>query len=239
MTWIEVSGKTMEEAKQAAARELGAPVDQIIVEVVEESSKGFLGLGQQKVVIRASVAGQEPEAVSAEPEAQEAAMSVSDATSEPAEEQPSSGVQAIGLLERILAAMQFDARPELVSETEEEVQIEMTGDSIDIGRLIGRHGQTLDALQYLLGIAVNRDRVHKVRVLLDAEGYRERHAQMLEARARDLAARVKTFGEEAVLEPQSARDRRIVHMALADDPDIVTYSEGEGDDRHIVISPRK
>jgi spoIIIJ-associated protein len=150
-----------------------------------------------------------------------------------------SGPVAVSLLETVLKAMEFDAKPELVSETDEEIQIEISGESDDIGRLIGRHGQTLDALQYLVGIAVNKDRYEKMRVLLDAEGYRERHKQTLEARVIDLAEKVKAAGQEAVLEPQSARDRRIVHMVLADDSNISTYSEGEGEYRHIVISPRK
>lgn len=149
------------------------------------------------------------------------------------------GQSAVSLLETILKAMEFDARPELVSENPEEIQIEISGETDDIGRLIGRHGQTLDALQYLIGIAINRERYEKMRVLLDAEGYRERHKQALEARILDLAVKVKEAGQEAVLEPQSARDRRIVHMVLADDPEVNTYSEGEGENRHIVITPRK
>lgn len=155
------------------------------------------------------------------------------------ENQGTRGRQALSLIENILNAMRFDATPELVSEDDEEIQINLSGDSNDIGRLIGRHGQTLDALQYILGIAVNRFAPYKIRMLLDAEGYRVRHQQMLEAKAFEIARQVKEMGEEAVLDPQSPRDRRIVHVALADNPDVITYSEGEGDDRHVVISPRK
>jgi spoIIIJ-associated protein len=122
---------------------------------------------------------------------------------------------------------------------DEEIQITLSGDSNDIGRLIGRHGQTLDALQYIVGIAINRNSQYKIRTLLDAEGYRERHKQTIEAKALEIAKQVKELGEEAVLEPQSARDRRLIHVILADDPDVVTYSEGEGEDRHVVISPSK
>ncbi|MEN6521215.1 MAG: RNA-binding cell elongation regulator Jag/EloR [Armatimonadota bacterium] len=155
------------------------------------------------------------------------------------EESGSFGEQALGLLETILNAMQFKVKPELVSEDDEEIQINLTGDSNDIGRLIGRHGQTLDALQYIVGIAINRSSMQKIRTLLDAEGYRERHKQTLENKTLEIARQVKELGEEAVLEPQSARDRRIIHVLLADDPNVVTYSEGEGEDRHIVISPQK
>ncbi|MEN6371144.1 MAG: RNA-binding cell elongation regulator Jag/EloR [Armatimonadota bacterium] len=155
------------------------------------------------------------------------------------EESGSFGEQALRLLETILDAMQFNVKPELVSEDDEEIQINLTGDSNDIGRLIGRHGQTLDALQYIVSIAINRSSSYKIRTLLDAEGYRERHKQMLEAKALEIARQVKELGEEAVLEPQSARDRRIIHVLLADSTDVVTYSEGEGEYRHIVISPHK
>jgi spoIIIJ-associated protein len=240
-SWVEASGKTLEEAKEAAANELGVPVEQIEVEVLEEAPKGLFGLGQAKVRIRAGVpeveAGvlpEEAESLEAEPEEQP------EAEAEVAEEPAlSKADRAIAMLKSVFEAMRFIAEPVLVSETDEEVQIDIVGASEDLGRLIGRHGQTLDALQYLLAISVNRGDPDKVRILLDAEGYRERHKQMLEARAREYAAKVKETGDEAVLEPQSARDRRIIHMALADEPDIYTYSEGEGDDRHVVISPKK
>ena len=240
-SWVEASGKTLEEAKEAAANELGVPVEQIEVEVLEEAPKGLFGLGQAKVRIRAGVpeveAGvlpEEAEPLEAEPEEQP------EAEAEVAEEPGlSKADRAIAMLKSVFEAMQFIAEPVLVTESVEEVQIDIVGASEDLGRLIGRHGQTLDALQYLLAISVNRGDPDKVRILLDAEGYRERHKQMLEARAREYAAKVKETGDEAVLEPQSARDRRIIHMALADEPDIYTYSEGEGDDRHVVISPKK
>ncbi len=149
------------------------------------------------------------------------------------------GSQALEFLNQILNTMQFDAHPELVSETDEEVNLTISGESEDIGRLIGRHGQTLDALQYIVSIAINRRADQRCRILLDAEGYRGRHQQALEEKVLQIAEQAKLTGEEAVLEPQSPRDRRIVHMILADDPNIVTYSEGEGDSRRVVISPKK
>jgi spoIIIJ-associated protein len=151
----------------------------------------------------------------------------------------SKGLQVVEVLGSILDAMDFDAKPELVSETAEEIQVDIVGASEDLGRLIGRHGLTLDALQYLVGIAVNHGSYSKTRVLLDAEGYRVKHQQLLEERVLDIAAKVSETSNEAVLEPQNARDRRIVHVVLADNPDVYTYSEGEGDDRHVVISPKK
>lgn len=232
MTWIETSGRTIEEAKEAAAIELGVPVDLLQFEIMDEDSKRFLGFGQPKVRVRASALDTGSLVESNVDDNSEEDQSM-------VEESGSLGEQALSLLETVLSAMQFNVKPELVSEDDEDIQIALSGDSNDIGRLIGRHGQTLDALQYIVGIAVNRSSPYKIRTLLDAEGYRERHKQMLEAKAFEIARQVKELGEEAVLEPQSARDRRIVHVALADDPDVDTYSEGEGEDRHVVISPRK
>jgi spoIIIJ-associated protein len=223
--WIEASGKTLEEAKEAAANELGVAVDELEVEVIEEAAKGLFGLGQHKVRIKAAVTGRE---ASSEPVAEASAT-----------ETVPKAARATAILEQIFEAMEFEARPVLISEDEVELQIDVQGATEDLGRLIGRHGQTLDALQYLVGIAINRYDYNKVRVTLDAEGYRERHRQLLEEKALDFAKQVVDTGSEAVFEPQSARDRRIVHMALAGHPDVMTYSEGDGEDRHVVISPKK
>lgn len=233
-SWIETTGKTLDDAKQTAANELGVSVDELEVEVLEESSKGFLGFGHHNVRIRAAV----PAPGSAE----------MDDTEMNPEEQPelienvageSKSQQVLDMLSSIFAAMGFDVTAKLVSDVDDEIHVEVTGASDDIGRLIGRHGQTLDALQYLIGIAVNRVRNERTRVVIDAEGYRERHRLALETKALDLAKMVKETGNEAVLEPQSARDRRIVHVVLAEDPEVQTYSEGDGEDRHVVISPSK
>lgn len=221
MTSIETTGKTFEDAVETAAGELGVPVEQVKAEIIEEESAELLDLGH-KVRVRAEVIGVES----------------ADAQTAQAPSGKKSD-QVISLLGTILRAMQFDTRPVLLAEDGEEITIDIQGASEDISRLIGRQGQALDALQYLLAVAANRHDMRRTRVILDAEGYRDRHQRTLEAKALDYAAEVKSSGEEAVLEPQNSRDRRIVHMALADDPGVMTYSEGMGDDRHVVISPRK
>jgi spoIIIJ-associated protein len=214
MSYIETTGKSVEQAVEAAAAELGVSVDEVRYEVLEESSKGLFGLGHGEVRIKASAA-------------------------ESSGKETGNGQYILGLLTRILEAMGFDARPVLVAESDDEISINIEGASEDLGRLIGRHGQTIDALQYLMAVAINRVDPRRIRIILDAEGYRDRHQKSLEVKARELADLVKAHGEEAVLDPQNPRDRRIIHMTLADDPGVVTYSEGEGDDRHVVISPRK
>ncbi|AJQ30097.1 RNA-binding cell elongation regulator Jag/EloR [Pelosinus fermentans] len=129
-----------------------------------------------------------------------------------------------------------------------EVQIERVGkeDSInfnirgnDLGILIGKHGQTLDALQYLTNLTANRDIDGKVRIVLDVEDYRQRRTDTLNRLAARLADSVKRRGEKVVLEPMSPNERKIIHMALQDDQRIITYSEGEEPYRKIVIALKR
>lgn len=249
MSKIEVSGRTVQEAIQNAARQLGVRADAIEYEIVEEGAKGFLGLGQSPTVIRAWVReGVEAPVVSeSTPVAEEPVAEQETPPEEAVGEQapaPSSEDRVerfktvlLSMLKDILAAMNVAAEPVLKSAGAGEVTVTIQGR--DVAILIGRRGQTLDALQYLVSIAANRAAGTRIRVVLDAEGYRDRHREILERKAREYAAAVKAEGQEAVLEPQSARDRRIIHLTLADDPDVYTYSEGEGENRHVVISPRK
>ncbi len=116
------------------------------------------------------------------------------------------------------------------------ISIEILGG--DVRETLGKMGQGLDALQFLLNTVVMRRAGSDVRLLLDAEGYRERRAEALRIRARELAEEVKLRKEEAELEPLPAHERRIIHSALADDPDISTYSEGDEPGRRVVIAPR-
>lgn len=251
MDKIEVSGRTIEEAVEIAARELGVSIDAVEYEIVEEGSKGFLGLGQIPAMIKAGVKEGvepgEPPAPVKEPE-QHAEEAQDQDELEAALRRESQAAQAAGgtaftdavltIVADVVTAMGLDAKPVLKEDTEEEVLVEIVGK--DLGMLIGKRGQTLDALQYIVGIGANKHGGDgKKRVILDAEGYRERHKQTLIQTALEYAKAVKEQGQEAVLEPQPARDRRIVHMALAEDPDVYTYSEGMGDDRHVVISPKK
>ncbi len=256
---IEVSGRTEEEAVQVAAQQLGVAADAVEYEVVEEGAKGFLGLGQAPTLIRARVKeGYQAQAkpVPAAEEAVEKERAIEEPVEIPAAEpvaEAEAPVQApvqaqaaergpfadhvVSILEDVLKAMEVDAKPVIKVDTEEETAVDIVGK--DVALLIGKHGQTLDALQYLISIGANKGRAEKRRVILDAEGYRQRQQELLEKRAREYAQAVKEQGQEAVLEPQSARDRRIIHLALVDDEDIYTYSEGMGENRHVVISPKK
>lgn len=248
MNKIEVSGRTTEEAVQIAARELGVGTDAVEYEIVEEGAKGFLGLGQSPSLIKAWVAEGYVAAPKPKPEPvveeQIEEEEQPDVPGQPMPARASTGPDVDGfkaslskMLDDILSAMDIAGKVSVRSGEGDEIIAEIEGK--DVAILIGRHGQTLDALQYLVSIAANRAGGTHYRVILDAEGYRRRYEDVLIRKAHEYADAVKAEGQECELEPQPARDRRIIHMALADDPDVYTYSEGEGDSRHVVISPKK
>lgn len=139
-------------------------------------------------------------------------------------------------LSGVLERMDVDAALETRIAEDGTVHINIVGQ--DLGLIIGRRGQTLDALQFLVNQVANRGEGRRVRIILDAEGYRARRAQVLAALARRMAARARRLRRKVALEPMNAVERRIVHLALAGDPDVETYSEGEEPHRRVIIAPR-
>ncbi len=139
------------------------------------------------------------------------------------------------LMARLLRLMGF-AGAVRVREQEGIVAVQVTGDHL--GALIGRRGATLDALQFLLSLMVARQTHVRARVMVDVEGYRERRRVVVEDLARRAAERAEREGREIALEPMDASDRRIVHTTLAQAPAVMTFSRGEGPDRHVVVAPK-
>ena len=109
----------------------------------------------------------------------------------------------------------------------------------DLGILIGKRGQTLDSIQYLVNLAVNKDQVEKERIIVDVAGYRRRREDTLRRLAMKMADKVKREGRKQVLEPMSPHERRIIHSTLQSNKDVMTYSEGEDPYRHVIISPHQ
>lgn len=250
MNMVEKTGKTVEDAVKAALAELGVSRDQAEVEVLEESKPSLLGLfGGRDAKVRVTVKEVEPEAPAAPEAAEEAAPGAAEAPVEkteaapqedakaPAdreEERQAAAAAAKAFLEEIFRAMGMDLLIEkFISRKDEEIILKIHGDGI--GVLIGKHGQTLDALQYLTNLAGNRGRKNWNRIILDAENYRERRRETLERLARNLADRVKRTRKKAMLEPMNPYERKIVHMSLQNDPAVTTYSEGEEPYRKVVI----
>jgi spoIIIJ-associated protein len=143
---------------------------------------------------------------------------------------------ALDFLRTVFELMKLEVQIEKVA-LEDSIGFNIRGN--DLGILIGKHGQTLDALQYLTNLTANRDADSKVRIVLDVEDYRQRRTDTLNRLAARLADTVKRRGEKVVLEPMSPNERKIIHMALQDDQRIITYSEGEEPYRKIVIALKR
>jgi spoIIIJ-associated protein len=236
---VEKTARTVEEAVRLALDELGVSEDQVDVEVLAERGRGLLGiLGQIEARVRVTVrtaaeAGQAEEAeATAAPEEEEF---------EQFEEKPPVATGPVAerareLLNRMLRLLGFRASSQVTGEDEENVYLEITGDD-ELGLLIGKGGQTLAAFQHLVGLLANRDQPERKRILLDAQGYRARRERSLQALAQNAARQVRDTGREVTLSGLNARERRIVHLTLKDDPDVQTRSEGEESNRTLVVAP--
>lgn len=144
---------------------------------------------------------------------------------------------AVALVQRIVDAGELGGKVSVGEIVADGFEVQVEGGESDV--LAGNGGQALDALQFLIGIIVNRNQESKVRITLEAGGLRRKHREMLEQVALELAEQVVEHQQEAELEPQPARDRRIIHNILKEHPKVTTYSEGEGDNRRVIISPRE
>lgn len=140
-------------------------------------------------------------------------------------------------LQALMEKMGVKAEVEIISADQEQVFLDILGE--DLGNLIGRRGQTLDSIQYLVNLVVNRGSQERVRLIVDVSGYRQRREQTLYNLAVRLAERVEQKGESVTLEPMSAHERRVIHLALQDNPKVYTQSRGEEPDRKIIICPKR
>ena len=138
--------------------------------------------------------------------------------------------------EAILSLMGYEATADL-EETQDALAVTLSGR--ELGALIGGHGRTLDALEFLLGLHVARRHGRRIRVVLDAEGYRARRERALREVGQQAADRAANEGKAVFLEPMGPRDRRTVHLALQDDARVKTSSEGEDDERRVVVRPQE
>lgn len=230
MTRVEKTGKTVDEAIEAAIGELGVSREQIEYTVLDEPSKGLFGfLGGKPARVRVELKeGQTPVAAVAKEKP------VQTAASEKAQTDAVAAARAF--LQSVFTAMKLDVKIEKMT-APEQVILNLRGE--DLGVLIGKHGQTLDALQYLTNLAAHRDCDERVRIIIDVEDYRKRREETLTRLALRLADRVKLRGEKVVLEPMSPHERKIIHTALQDDLRVTTFSEGEEPFRKVVIELKK
>lgn len=203
---IEKRGRSVDEAIKAALEELGCDIEDAIIEVIEEPSKGLLGLVKKPAVVRVT-----------------------------RREKPEEEVRRV--LENLLQKMKIEYQIGEAVWEDGRVHINIVGK--DVGLLIGRKGETLNALQFMVGLIVNRKRQEKIRVVLDVEDYRKKKEESLEALALRLSERVKKTKKNVVMRPMNSQERRIVHTTLQGDPQITTYSLGDEPNRKVVISLKK
>ncbi len=220
MESLEISAKTVEEAIQRALEQLDVNRDEVEITVLKEGRSGILGLGAEEAVVRVKPLMPAPK------------------------EENEIAELAKGVLEKLLALMGVTAsiipQPPSPAEQGEEASVSIAFDvkGDDLGILIGRRGETLAYLQYIVRLIVSHQTEAWVPIAIDVEGYKQRRYQALQVFARQMAEQAKTRATPFKFEPMSAYERRIIHLALADYPGVITESIGEGEMRRVVILPR-
>ena len=202
---IEATGKTEDEAIQAALAELGCTRDQVSVEILERAKSGFLGIGAAPAKIRVSF--EEPDDIITLTE---------------------------NFLKGLLEKMGSDAVPVLEQKDENTIYVNLTGEKL--GMLIGRRGETLDAIQHIANYAMNRVSEKHVHISVDAENYRSKREESLQRLAEKVAAKVLKYRKNMTLEPMNSYERHVIHTALQDYEGVSTFSTGTEPNRRIVVA---
>ena len=249
---IEKTGKTVDEAIAAAAEELGVDKDELDVEVLEVPTKRLFGLfGETPAKIRVAVKEKPAPEVSIRNEESEISNEQPAEPEEnfepilepsPVEEETFDRDKVIDaaedFLREVFAAMKLEVIMKIEDEAEDSCLIELSGKGL--GVLIGRRGQALDALQYLLNLAVNRKNAEeRIHFTLDVEDYRRRREQALIKLAKGVAERAIKTRRDVRLEPMNRHERKIIHTVLQDNDRVETHSAGEEPYRYIIVSPKR
>jgi len=262
MNSVEAEAGTIDEAIEKALEQLGASREQVEIEIVSNATRGLFGLGGKKAVVRATL--RSPISLAEESAAPrrattEAAPAIDPAakrearprqpaprpaaaaatrTAPPEDSEPLDAKtleQAREALAETVRLMQTEATVDLASGADGP-ELRIDGD--DSGLLIGRRGQTLDALEYVVNRIISRDAGETTHLVVDSQGYRVRRRESLRDLSKRLAERARKRGTAVTMNPMSPRDRRVVHLALQDDPSIETRSTGKGHFRKLTIAPK-
>lgn len=204
MDFSEKWGKTVEEAVNLAIEDLNVSKDEVEIEVLEEPSKGFLGLGSKLAKVRVTKK-EKPEKM------------------------------AERFLKDIFNKMNINVN--MYAKSKDNV-ITINVEGKDAGIIIGKRGHTLDSFQYLTSLVVNKNREDYIRIIINAENYREKRERTLIELANRLANKVLSTGRSVRLEPMNPYERRIIHAALQENKKISTRSEGEDPYRHVIIEQK-
>mgnify|MGYP004475245217 CR=1 FL=1 len=239
MEYKEFSAKTVDDAITAACQDFFVTSDKLDYEVLEEGSSGFLGIGAKPALIKARVKEDKEivketvkEPVKEEKTFVKETAKVSNVDAREVEE------AAKKFLGEVFDAMEMEVIVHAkYDDAEKALDVDMRGE--EVGILIGKRGQTLDSLQYLVSLVVNRGQADYIRVKLDTENYRQRRKETLENLAKNIAYKVKRTKRPVSLEPMNPYERRIIHSALQNDRYVTTHSEGEEPFRRVVVSLKK
>lgn len=210
MEFVEVSAKTVSDAITEACQKFSVTSDKLEYEVVQEGSTGFLGINAKPAIIKAKIK----------------------------EEEKTLDLKAKDFLSDVFKSMNLavviDAEYDDIENT---LDIDLSGD--EMGVLIGKRGQTLDSLQYLVSLVVNKDVNDYIRVKVDTENYRQRRKETLENLAKNISYKVKRTRRPVTLEPMNPYERRIIHSALQNDRYVTTHSEGDEPYRKVVVTLKR
>ena len=237
MEYMEFKGKTKSDAITEACTHFSIPSDKLDYEVVDEGKAGFLGMGARPAIVRARVKEEnneviEPVKLSETPiiaSVAAAAAAIVDIDVEAVSRKFLSDVFAAMGIEVEISAKYNDSLKSL--------EVDLSGD--EMGVLIGKRGQTLDSLQYLISLVVNKGTTEYIRVKVDTENYRQRRRETLENLAKNIAYKVKRTRRPVSLEPMNPYERRIIHSALQNDKYVTTHSEGDEPFRRVVVTPKR
>jgi len=228
MMMVEKTARTVEEAVQSALEELEAEKDNVDIEILEQPTKGIFGiLGSKNAKVRVTLKEKKTTEKSVNREIENKEIRITEYTLEKE--------RARKFLRDVLEAMDIKAEIR-VKDINESLYINLSGPKM--GMIIGRRGQTLDSLQYLVSLVVNKDKERDsfVKVILDTEDYRRKREETLQRLARRLADRARKTGKNIELEPMNPYERRIIHSTLQEVEGITTFSEGEEPYRKVIIS---
>lgn len=252
--FMEITGKSVEDAFMNAIVQLETTSDNIDYEVIDKGSNGILGFGSRPAKIKAWIKGQGEQAEETVKEVKntseevknEAKAKVNVKDEVKAEVKTESNPKKAAaitcdvdkvireFLDNMFKAMNMQVNIDIkIDEEEGCINVELSGD--EMGLLIGKRGQTLDSIQYLVSLVVNKENEKYMRVKVDTEDYRQRRKETLESLAKNIAYKVKRSKRSVSLEPMNPYERRIIHSALQNDKFVTTRSEGEEPFRHVIV----
>ncbi len=237
MDFIEFKGKTKNDAITEACRHFSIPSDKLDYEVIDEGKSGILGIGARPAIIKARVKEQSEEVIEPVKLSETPIIASVKAAAAEIEDVDVEGVSKKFLTD-VFAAM--DLAVEISTKYNDSLrslEVELSGD--EMGVLIGKRGQTLDSLQYLISLVINKGTTDYIKVKVDTENYRQRRKETLENLAKNISYKVKRTRRPVSLEPMNPYERRIIHSALQNDRYVTTHSEGDEPFRRVVVTPKR